>query len=806
MKYYRSSISKLLPIALSMVGLIATNARATIYYWDNNGLSAPTSGTWDTTTAQWATSNTPTDTPVPWPNPAVAAGFPVGTSPLSSLNIEVDSSIDIAGIFNGLSSSVGVTNLVINGTGSLNIVDGQQGFWTGNSKFNTILQLPLTGTGGLQNQSSGSLYLSGQNTFSGGIWTATPAGLNFNSGNALGTGIITNTSSPSVLATPAKDSAGNNFATSAITITNSYYTYGGGNGTLIYVGIAAAPTTFTGPMVLENPAGNTETFQNQPGGTLVTISGPISGAANFTKTGAGKLVLTGDNTYTGQTTINNGILSVVSYNSVVNGAAASSLGAPTDVASGTINIGATTANMTNIYTGPGETSDRVINLSGTTGTVTLQADGTGPLVFTSDFTASGAGAKKLTLQGSNTGNNSVKGAIVDSTGGATSVTKSGAGTWELAGNNTYSGGTIVTAGQLNIGSATALSTGSFTNNGSTGKFDNTSGADLTIPNTALAQTGGFHYVGSANNVTLSNPVLSGNGAARNAIVDGHTLTFNALSQDTAGNGFAKGGIGTLRLVGTASYTGATSISSNGGTLEVDGDISSSSGVTVNGGVLQGVGTIPSVTLNASGAIAPGNGVGTITTGNETWNGGAHYAWQINDANGTAGTDPGYDTIAINGTLTLAATSANQFSIDVQSLSGSTPGDAANLGTSGTWTLATATGGITGFDSSAFSVNTNNLSNSIGNNVFVVSLSADGKSLLLNLLIPAQQPENYTATGAGTGSFTGSPNRSYTIQYTDSLSPINWQTLTVVTTDGAGVGSYSDPGPLPSQRFYRISAQ
>ena len=105
----------------------------------------------------------------------------------------------------------------------------------------------------------------------------------------------------------------------------------------------------------------------------------------------------------------------------------------------------------------------------------------------------------------------------------------------------------------------------------------------------------------------------------------------------------------------------------------------------------------------------------------------------------------------------------------------------------------------------FNINTNGLSNSTGGSVFALSLSADSKSLLLNLVVPVQNVQNYSATGAGTGTFTGSPNTSYTVQYTDSLTPINWQTLTVVTTDGSGNGSYTDPGPLPTQRYYRISS-
>ena len=161
-------------------------------------------------------------------------------------------------------------------------------------------------------------------------------------------------------------------------------------------------------------------------------------------------MLNGANTYIGQTFITAGTLSVNSISSVAS-PAASALGAPTTVANGTISIGSTTIAGTLLYTGTGTTTDRVINLAGTTGGATIDSSGSGPLVFSSNFTATGAGIKTLTLQGSNSGANTIQGAIVNNSGtNTTALTKTGIGTWVLAGTNTYSGATTVSNGTLNI--------------------------------------------------------------------------------------------------------------------------------------------------------------------------------------------------------------------------------------------------------------------------------------------------------------------------------------------------------------------
>jgi autotransporter-associated beta strand protein len=194
---------------------------------------------------------------------------------------------------------------------------------------------------------------------------------------------------------------------------------------------------------------------------LADSMGPGGGAYFLKKSGTGTLAMTGNNTYTGKITLEGGTLGVASLNSVANGRPASSLGAPTTVENGEIFIGSGDGECALIYTGGGETTDRVMNLAGQKSTVTFDQSGRGLLKLTSDFVISGYGHDKtVALTGSTGGSGEIAGEIAnpyDRAGKAvTALTKSGTGTWTLSGTNTYTGPTIVNGGTLSLANAGSL--------------------------------------------------------------------------------------------------------------------------------------------------------------------------------------------------------------------------------------------------------------------------------------------------------------------------------------------------------------
>ena len=205
---------------------------------------------------------------------------------------------------------------------------------------------------------------------------------------------------------------------------------------------------------------------------LVTVSasigdakGPGGGAFLLRKCGAGAMRLSGNNTYTGQTILEAGTLSVSSLNSFTKGMrqASSSLGVPMDIEAGEIVIGeeGKDGDGALIYTGTGETSDRVMNFAGKKSTVTFDQSGTGRLKLTSAILISGYGHNKtITLKGDTAGMGEIAGAIADPHDRAgkatTALIKEGKGTWVLSGTNNFSGQTKVTQGTLSLANAHSL--------------------------------------------------------------------------------------------------------------------------------------------------------------------------------------------------------------------------------------------------------------------------------------------------------------------------------------------------------------
>jgi autotransporter-associated beta strand protein len=205
---------------------------------------------------------------------------------------------------------------------------------------------------------------------------------------------------------------------------------------------------------------------------LVTVAanitdskGPGGGAFLMKKCGAGTVQFTGSNTYTGQIILEGGALSVSSFNSFSKGKgkANSSLGTPMDIEAGEIVIGEDKkdGDCALIYTGKGETTDRVMNLAGKKSTVTFDQSGSGLLKLVSDLLISGYGANKtIALTGDTAGAGEIAGTIADPHDRAgkasTAVTKSGTGTWTLSCANSYTGPTKVIKGTLVLANARGL--------------------------------------------------------------------------------------------------------------------------------------------------------------------------------------------------------------------------------------------------------------------------------------------------------------------------------------------------------------
>jgi autotransporter-associated beta strand protein len=239
--------------------------------------------------------------------------------------------------------------------------------------------------------------------------------------------------------------------------------------------------------------------------------------------------------------------------------------------------------------------------------------------------------------------------------------------------------------------------------------------------------------------------------------DGLTATINAGL--TATSGLAKSGGGTLVVGGTVSggplfVNNGTLVAAATASLAVTPgiviletgtlDVTQQTGGLVlgTGRTLGGAGTVAGdLTVDAGATISPGSNLGTLSvTQGVTWASGGNYNWQILDAAGTAGTAPGWDLLSVGGILDISATSAEPFAVNLWSLSGADPdvnGDALNFdATQGyTWTIASATGGITGFAEDAFTINTAaangaaGFSNDLGGGTFSLAVSGTDLNLV-----------------------------------------------------------------------------
>ncbi len=324
----------------------------------------------------------------------------------------------------------------------------------------------------------------------GGTFTSTGTGgntLNLTSGTAgySSIGTSSNAASNLVLAGGTLQYVG------AAVSTDRLFTIDAAGGTLDASGTGAVDFTNTG----SNVTADTSTTL-----TATTTSG--STTVNFANTNAGDLTNTNAG---GNTTIG------FSVGESITGAG---------IAAGTT--------ITAINTGT----------SGVGTSITLSQAATATGTTTPTF---GTVNRTLTLTGSNTGNNQISGVLGNSTGGATlGITKTGVGTWNLAGANTYTGATAVNVGKLEITGSlanTAVSVASGATLFGTGAIAGAvtvSGGGILLAGNGASATGGLTLSNgvnlSATSTVLEFDLGSGNTNSFLALSSGASNTFGSTQE------------------------------------------------------------------------------------------------------------------------------------------------------------------------------------------------------------------------------------------------------------------------------------
>ncbi|MCA3357762.1 MAG: autotransporter-associated beta strand repeat-containing protein, partial [Roseomonas sp.] len=405
------------------------------FYWDggtgefaNNNVINGGPGTWNNLNMNWTLQDASINgvwpawgTAIFW-GPAGGLVNVVGTQPISGLEFRTDGYVLRGGELQLVSVfPSGIMQVDAGVTATIESVVSDGGFNYGIIK-----------TG------AGTLNLMGNNTYAGG--THLQQGLlGVGHNNALGTGALTMEANTTLRALMGNLTLGN-----AVTLnggatidTQSFALTLSG----IVSGVGALTKTGTGDLILTGDNSytgdttvNAGTLQiagtgrlgqgNYAGGIALnggvfrysssadqTLSGVISGSGSVTKDGADSaLTLTGNNTYTGGTFLQQGTLGVGHNNALGTGALAMAAGTTLLAAANNLNLA------------------NAVTLNGA-GTVNTQAFG-----FTLGGIVSGAG----------------------------DLTKTGDGTLTLTGNNTYTGGTFLQQGTLGVGHNNALGTGALT--------------------------------------------------------------------------------------------------------------------------------------------------------------------------------------------------------------------------------------------------------------------------------------------------------------------------------------------------------
>jgi autotransporter-associated beta strand protein len=432
------------------------------------------------------------------------------------------------------------------------------------------------GSGGLTKVSSGTLTLSGVNTYTG-----------------------TTTVSAGTLAYGADDV----ISTGAVTVDGGTLDISSYNDTVGTVTLAGGSIAGTTGML-----STTGTFEMQDG----TVSAILGGAVDLNKTTAGTVTLSGANIYTGLTTLTDGTLNLMGDNTLATGGVT--------LTAGTLNLGTATALGTGTLTIDGGTIDNTSAGALTLTTNNAQAWGGNFAFGGSDDLNLGTGAvtlvgNRVVTVGANT--LTVGGAI----GGAHSLTKAGAGTLTLNGVNTYTGLTTISAGTLNLNEDLTTSSLAFSGPGTvnlaadkniTGNITNVSGGTIGILNyLGNSTTGGNIGSSGIGGDLLGVNIQAGTLTMNHNIFAGTTILNDAAAVDISSNNLTIGGA--LNMIGSSRILLDILNSSTSGSITVTGAAGIPSTVLVDLNITSGQyiphGTTYAVIDGTGGVVAGGN---TIT--------------------------------------------------------------------------------------------------------------------------------------------------------------------------------------------------
>ncbi|HEX7848794.1 MAG TPA: autotransporter-associated beta strand repeat-containing protein [Sphingomonas sp.] len=527
----------------------------------------------------------------------------------------------------------------------------------------------ITGSGGLDKTDLGTLVLSGFNTYAGDT-TISAGTLKFDVdlGGMLGapTGALAIAGGASFDLTGTSQTVGT--LSGAGSITSSVY---GGRQSPLTVN-QATNTNFSGAI--------TDGFGTGAG----------DGAVWLIKDGAGTLTLSGNSAFS-FTTVDGGTLAIANGGTVANetsnlGNAAGSNGTVLVTGSGSVwstnylYLGYAGAGTLTVADGGRVSIDTVDMAHANSGSGTLNLNGTAGArgVLETGFAGGNRGEVTVNfdggilratdadtlLTGGVPGSVTVKagGAFIDSNGyhmeiasplgGVGALTKLGAGTLTLTGNNSYAGGTIIDTGTLQLA-------GTGTLGAPTGALTVAAGAALDLGSTSQT-VGSLSGAGNVTStVTMGSPSVLTVDQASDTIFSGAiTNGVQVLSPGSAGLpaiivptvvGLTKSGSGTLSLSGSNSYTGDTNVT--GGTLLVDGALGNTRVAVGSGAALGGAGAIAGGVSVASGGILLGRAGQTLSMGSLALNAGAVVEVTLGAPSATRLFDVAGD-LTLNGTLNV----------------------------------------------------------------------------------------------------------------------------------------------------------